>query len=87
MQEATLQAIHVQIEAFLAKTAGESTVSPALVQDLLFDCWGAYKDTPAQPLIELWLGLTIERGLFSVHEVRELLDQIRDSGDKEPVSA
>ncbi len=78
--------VHTQIANFLAANDGELTFSPGSLQDLLFDCWGALKDTPAQTLIEEWLGLTVERHMFSSTEVHDVLSQISDLGDSVPVS-
>ena len=53
-------------------------LGPGQLQDLLFDLWGAMKDTPAQPEVERWLTLTVERHLFAAEEVRTALTAIRD---------
>lgn len=66
-----------QLDAFLARTTREISFGPGQLQDLLFDLWGALKDTPAQPEIERWLTLTVERHLFTADEVREALTGIR----------
>jgi hypothetical protein len=67
-----------QLDAMLARTAVETTFGAGTMQDLMFDMWGATKDTPAQPEVERWLTLTIERNLFSADEVRDALVLIRD---------
>jgi hypothetical protein len=67
-----------QLDAFLDRTKRETSFGPGQLQDLLFDLWGEMKDTPAQPEVERWLTLTVERHLFSAEEVREALTGIRD---------
>ncbi len=67
-----------QLDALLARTERETSFGPGQLQDLLFDLWGDMKDTPAQPEVERWLSLTVERHLFSADEVREALSGIRD---------
>ncbi|CAA9250125.1 MAG: hypothetical protein AVDCRST_MAG76-2233 [uncultured Acidimicrobiales bacterium] len=67
-----------QLDAFLVRTERETSFGPGQLQDLLFDVWGDVKDTAAQPEVERWLTLTVERHLFSAEEVREALTGIRD---------
>jgi hypothetical protein len=67
-----------QLDAFLDRTQRETSFGPGQLQDLLFDLWGALKDTPAQAEVERWLTLTVERHLFSAEEVRDALTGIRD---------
>ncbi len=67
-----------QLDTFLARTQRETSFGPGQLQDLLFDLWGDMKDTPAQPEVERWLTLTVERHLFSADEVRDALTGIRD---------
>ncbi len=67
-----------QLDAFLDRTERETSFGPGQLQDLLFDLWGDMKDTPAQPEVERWLTLTVERHLFSADEVRDALTGIRD---------
>ena len=67
-----------QLDAFLERTTRETSFGPGQLQDLLFDLWGEMKDTPAQPEVERWLTLTVERHLFSADEVRGALTGIRD---------
>jgi len=66
------------LEDTLARTTKETTFAPGPLQDLLFELWAVTKDTPAQPDVERWLTLTIERNLFSADEVRDALTTIRD---------
>jgi len=67
-----------KLDAFLVRTERETSFGPGQLQDLLFDLWGAMKDTPAQPEVERWLTLTVERHLFAAEEVRTALTAIRD---------
>jgi hypothetical protein len=67
-----------QLDAMLARTAEETTFGAGAMQDLLFELWAATKDTPAQPEVERWLTLTIERSLFGADEVAEALRTISD---------
>jgi hypothetical protein len=67
-----------QLEATLARTSEEVSFGAGALQDLMFELWAATKDTPAQPEVERWLTLTIERNLFSADEVRDALTTIRD---------
>jgi len=66
-----------QLDTFLHRTEREISFGPGQLQDLLFDLWGELKDTPAQPEVERWLTLTVERHLFTAGEVREALTSIR----------
>jgi hypothetical protein len=66
------------LDATLNRLAGETTIGAGALQDLLFELWSGTKDTPAQPEVERWLTLTVERNLFSAEEVREALTTIRD---------
>ena len=76
-----------QLDAFLDRTTREASFGPGQLQDLLFDLWGAMKETPAQPEIERWLTLTVERHLFSADEVREALSGIRDLAELVPADS
>lgn len=76
-----------QLDTFLDRTAREPSFGPGQLQDLLFDLWGAMKDTPAQPEVERWLTLTVERHLFSADEVREALTSIRELGELVPADS
>jgi hypothetical protein len=67
-----------QLDAFLSRTERETSFGPNQLQDLLFELWGEMKDTAAQPEVERWLTLTVERHLFSADEVRSALTGIRD---------
>ena len=69
---------NAQLVAFLDRTTRETSFGPGQLQDLLFDLWGAMKDTPAQPEVERWLTLTVERHLFAADEVREAHTTSRD---------
>lgn len=73
-----------QLDAMLARTEDESTFAPGPIQDLLFELWGDTKDTPAQPEVERWLTLTVERNLFSAGEVRTVLTTIRELASAVP---
>ena len=75
------------LDAFLDRTARETSFGPGQLQDLLFDLWGDMKDTPAQPEVERWLTLTVERHLFSAEEVREALTGIRDLAELVPADS
>ena len=76
-----------QLDAFLDRTKREASFGPGQLQDLLFDLWGAMKDTPAQPEVERWLTLTVERHLFSADEVRDALTGIRDLAELVPADS
>jgi hypothetical protein len=76
-----------QLDAFLDRTTRETSFGPGQLQDLLFDLWGEMKETPAQPEVERWLTLTVERHLFSADEVREALTAIRDLGELVPADS
>jgi hypothetical protein len=76
-----------QLDAFLTRTEREPSFGPSQLQDLLFDLWGAMKDTPAQPEVERWLTLTVERHLFSADEVRVALTAIRDLAELVPADS
>ena len=76
-----------QLDAFLDRTTRETSFGPGQLQDLLFDLWGEMKDTPAQPEIERWLTLTVERHLFSAGEVSEALTGIRDLAQLVPAES
>ena len=73
-----------QLDAFLVRTERETSFGPGQLQDLLFDLWGDVKDTPAQPEVERWLTLTVERHLFAADEVRDALTGIRDLAVRVP---
>lgn len=73
-----------QLDDFILRTEQETSFGPGQLQDLLFDLWGDMKDTPAQPEVERWLTLTVERHLFSADEVREALTGIRDLAELVP---
>lgn len=77
----------LQLEAFLLRTERETSFGPGQLQDLLFDLWGDMKDTPAQPEVERWLTLTVERHLFSADEVREALTDIRELAARVPADS
>ena len=76
-----------QLDAFLDRTQRETSFGPGQLQDLLFDLWGEMKDTPAQPEVERWLTLTVERHLFTAAEVREALTGIRDLAELVPADS
>jgi len=76
-----------QLDAFLVRTEREISFGPGQLQDLLFDLWGEMKDTPAQPEVERWLTLTVERHLFTAAEVREALTGIRDLAQLVPADS
>jgi len=76
-----------ELDAFLDRTRREISFAPSQLQDLLFDLWGEMKDTPAQPEVERWLTLTVERHLFTAAEVQEALTGIRDLVDLVPVDS
>ncbi|MEJ7764356.1 MAG: hypothetical protein WKF86_02575 [Acidimicrobiales bacterium] len=76
-----------QLDAFISRTERETSFGPAQLQDLLFDLWGAMKDTPAQAEIERWLTLTVERHLFAADEVRDALTTIRDLSELVPADS
>lgn len=76
-----------QLDAFLDRTERETSFGPAQLQDLLFDLWGEMKETPAQPEVERWLTLTVERHLFSADEVREALTSIRELAELVPADS
>lgn len=76
-----------QLDAFLARTERETSFGPGQLQDLLFDLWGTMKDTPAQPEVERWLTLTVERHLFSADEVRGALTAIRGLAELVPADS
>jgi hypothetical protein len=76
-----------QLDAFLDRTTRETSFGPGQLQDLLFDLWGEMKETPAQPEVERWLTLTVERHLFSADEVREALTAIRDLAELVPADS
>jgi len=54
----------------------EAYFSASRVQERLFDLYGVLPAGPARQLVEMWLTLTIERDLFSGHELIELLDEL-----------
>jgi len=74
------------IEAFLVKTAPETSMGPGPLQDLLFDLWGEFKETQAQPVIERWLTLTVDRHLFTTAEVHDALEEILEASKSDPVT-
>jgi len=76
-----------ELDAFLNRTERETSFGPSQLQDLLFDLWGEMKDTPAQPEVERWLTLTVERHLFSADEVRGALTGIRDLAELVPADS
>ena len=76
-----------QLDAFLDRTQRETSFGPGQLQDLLFDLWGEMKDSPAQPEVERWLTLTVERHLFSADEVRDALSGIRDLAARVPADS
>jgi len=76
-----------QLDAFLDRTKREVSFGPGQLQDLLFDLWGEMKDTQAQPEVERWLTLTVERHLFTADEVRGALTGIRDLADLVPAES
>jgi len=76
-----------QLDAFLHRAERESSFGPSQLQDLLFDLWGEMKDTPAQPEVERWLTLTVERHLFSADEVRGALTGIRELSELVPAES
>jgi len=76
-----------QLDAFLIRTEREISFGPGQLQDLLFDLWGEMKDTPAQPEVERWLTLTVERHLFTAAEVREALTGIRALAELVPADS
>ncbi len=76
-----------QLDLFLTRTERETSFGPNQLQDLLFDLWGEMKDTPAQPEVERWLTLTVERHLFSAGEVREALTGIRRLAELVPADS
>jgi len=76
-----------QLDAFLVRTDREISFGPGQLQDLLFDLWGEMKDTPAQPEVERWLTLTVERHLFTAAEVREALTGIRALAELVPADS
>ena len=76
-----------QLDAFLDRTERETSFGPGQLQNLLFDLWGEMKDTPAQPEVERWLTLTVERHLFSAEEVRDALSGIRDLAELVPADS
>lgn len=76
-----------QLDAFLHRTERETSFGPGQLQDLLFDLWGEMKETPAQPEVERWLTLTVERHLFSADEVREALTGIRHLAELVPADS
>jgi len=78
---------NAQLDAFLDRTEREISFGPGQLQNLLFDLWGAMKDTPAQPEVERWLTLTVERHLFSAEEVRDALTGIRDLAELVPADS
>ncbi|MDQ3574163.1 MAG: hypothetical protein M3404_04470 [Actinomycetota bacterium] len=67
-------------------TGRDTYLSASRVQDRLFDLYAQVRDQPAGRLIETWLGLTIERDLFSGAEILDLLDEVQ-SQLVQPVSA
>ena len=76
-----------QLDTFLDRTTRETSFGPGQLQNLLFDLWGDMKDTPAQPEVERWLTLTVERHLFSADEVRDALNGIRDLAARVPADS
>lgn len=76
-----------QLDAFLVRTEREISFGPGQLQDLLFEVWGEVKDTPAQPEVERWLTLTVERHLFTATEVREALLGIRTLAELVPADS
>lgn len=76
-----------QLDAFLVRTEREISFGPGQLQDLLFDLWGDMKDTPAQPEVERWLTLTVERHLFTAAEVRDALSGIRALAELVPADS
>lgn len=55
----------------------EAYFSASRVQSRLFDLYGVLDAGPARQLVETWLTLTLERDLFSGHEMVELLDELQ----------
>ncbi len=76
-----------QLDAFLVRTEREISFGPGQLQDLLFALWGDMKDTPAQPEVERWLTLTVERHLFTAAEVRDALSGIRALAELVPADS
>lgn len=69
-------ALH-QIDEWEAALEGQTVVSPQDVQHRLFELWGELNDFPIGRTVETWLTLTVERELFGVGELKELLDELR----------
>ena len=65
-----------QIESWREALRAETYLSPSRAQDSLFALWGEVRDTPAAPMVERWLTLTVQRDLFSGIELIEFLDEL-----------
>jgi hypothetical protein len=65
-----------QIGSWREALRTETYLSPSRAQDPLFALWGELRDTPAAPMVERWLTLTVQRELFSGAELIEFLDEL-----------
>lgn len=63
------------IQKFREAIDREKFLSASKVQGFLLDLYGEHVPAPAKGLLETWLTLTIERNLFAVDELSEMLDE------------
>ena len=68
-----------QIDEWEAALDGQTVVSPQDVQHRLFELWGELNEFPVGRTVEQWLTLTVERELFGVAELHELLAELRSA--------
>ena len=74
------------IDAWTARTGGAAVVSPAALQELLFDLYDEVKGDRRESLVTSWLTLTIQRELFSAAEIDELLGGLLDESPQPSVA-
>ena len=71
-------ALH-QIDEWTTALEGQTVISPQDVQHRLFELWGELNEFPIGRTVEMWLTLTVERELFGVAEIKDLLGELRSA--------
>jgi hypothetical protein len=62
------------VESWVGELADQISVSASMVQDHLFDVWGAVEEGDARRAVERWLTETLERELYLAEDIVERLN-------------
>jgi DNA-directed RNA polymerase specialized sigma24 family protein len=69
------------ITAFRRQLDGQVSVPATVVQDCLLDLWGLLPEGESRTQVERWLTETLERHLYSAHDVDARLTSVLATED------